>query len=227
MRFDTILDTLAKSNKHVFTVYDAAKLMGKPVPYTSLMLSKSKKVVRIERGKYFLESTDTYKIASNIVFPSYISLQAGLQYYGLIDQNVATYSVIALKRHKTIHLNGLKIEFIRTNKKWFYGYRNVNGVYIASLEKLFIDCIRFGRVRFSTLKEALEVAMSEKSVDIRLIERYAIEADSGVLANKMGFLLGTVGTHAEKLIPYRYHNYVDMHGTGNKGMNKEWRVKYD
>ncbi len=53
MHFDTILDRLQKSGKNVFTVYDISKLIGKSTPYASLMLSKSKKVKRIERGKYF------------------------------------------------------------------------------------------------------------------------------------------------------------------------------
>ena len=110
------MNSLVQSNKHVFTVYDAAKLMGKTTSYASLVLSKSKKVIRVERGKYFIEGTSKYEVASNLIFPSYISLQAGLQYYGLIDQNILRYSVIALKRHKTIDLQGITIEFIKTSR---------------------------------------------------------------------------------------------------------------
>src|SRR5271157_2154633 len=124
MRFDSILDALSKSNKRVFTTYDVAKLMGKPSAYASLMLSKSKRASRIERGKYFLEEASTYEIASNIVFPSYVSLQAGLQYYGLVDQNIVRYSVIALKRHKTVEIRGSTMEFIKAEKRMFFGYLN-------------------------------------------------------------------------------------------------------
>ena len=134
MRFDGVLDALLKSNKRVFTTYDVAKLMGKPPAYASLMLSRSRRAEGIERGKYFLEEANTYEIASNIVFPSYISLQACLQYYGLIDQNIVRYSVIALKRHRTVDIKGNIIEFIKADKRMFFGYMNKANVYVASPE---------------------------------------------------------------------------------------------
>ena len=227
MRFDGILDALLKSNKRVFTTYDVAKLMGKPPAYASLMLSKNKRAIRIERGKYFLEEASTYEIASNIVFPSYVSLLAGLQYYGLIDQNIMRYSVIALKRHRTVDIKGNIIEFIKANKRMFFGYLNKSNVYVASPEKLFVDCLYFGRVQFSTLKEALAVAVSEHIIDTGALQEYAITADSKVLASKLGFLLESAGINAERLLLHRYRNYVSVSNTGSRGKNKKWRIRYD
>ena len=227
MRFDSILDILLKSNKRVFTTYDVAKLMGKSPAYASLMLSKSKRAIRIERGKYFLEEASTYEIASNIVFPSYISLQAGLQYYGLIDQNIVRYSVIALKRHGTVEVRGNTVEFIKTEKKLFFGYLNKGNAYVASPEKLFVDCLYFGRVQFSALKEAMEAAKSERIIDTEVLKEFAITTGSKVLASKLGFLLESVGIDAERLLPYRYYNYLSISNTGSKGKNKRWMVRYD
>jgi predicted transcriptional regulator of viral defense system len=227
MRFESVLDTLLKSNKRVFTTHDVAKLMGKPPAYASLMLSKSKRAIRIERGKYYLEEANTYEIASNIVFPSYVSLQAGLQYYGLIDQNIVRYSVIALKRHRTVGIRGNDIEFIKAERKLFFGYLNKGNVYVASPEKLFVDCLYFGRVQFSTLKDAMEVAKSEQIIDTEVLQRYAITTGSKVLASKLGFLLESAGINAERLLPYRYYNYVSISNIGSKGKNKRWMINYD
>ncbi len=227
MQFDSILDTLLKSNKRVFTTYDVAKLMGKTPAYASLMLSKSKKVARIERGKYFLEEASMYEIASNIIFPSYVSLHAGLQYYGLIDQNIVKYSVVALKRHKAIRVKNTKIEFITVKKGDFFGYLSKSNAYIASPEKLFVDCMRLGGVQFSTLKSALDIAMGEKIIDLKLLESYAIAAGSKILINKLGFLLESAGIDASRLLPYRYGNYVRILNTETKGKNRRWRVIND
>ena len=43
MKFNDTIELLMKSNKSVFSVYDAAKFMEKPLSYASLMLNKSKK----------------------------------------------------------------------------------------------------------------------------------------------------------------------------------------
>ncbi len=227
MRFDNILNILSKSNKRVFTVYDAAKLMGKPPAYASLMLSKSKLITRIERGKYFLNEASTYEIVSNILYPSYISLHAGLQYYGLIDQNIVRYSVIAMKRHRTVRVRGINIEFIKAGKRVFFGYLNKKNVYIASPEKLFIDSLYFCKVQFSALKEALNTAKRENMLNIKLLEKYAISIRSKVLISKLGFLLESVGIDADTLLKYKYYNYIKISNTDAKGKNKKWMIIYD
>jgi hypothetical protein len=38
MHFRDVLDELSRANKKVFTTYDVAKFMGKPIAYASLML---------------------------------------------------------------------------------------------------------------------------------------------------------------------------------------------
>lgn len=225
MRFSSVLDTLTKANKRVFTTYDAAKVMGKPVAYASLMLSRSSDVARIERGKYFIKGADIYEIASNVLFPSYVSLQAGLQYYGLIDQNIIRYSVIALKRHKSIAVGKSMIEFVRAKRNLFFGYVSNANSYVADPEKLFIDCIYFG-VSFSLLEEAIRRANDEGLVKASKIEDYAIRFGKKTLVNKLGFLLEGIGVSSTKLLRYRYQNYVRLR-TGSNGISRKWRVVYD
>lgn len=223
MRFDNILETLSKS-KNVFTVYDAAKLMGKTTAYASLMLSKNRKVRRIERGKYFITGASVYEITSNIVFPSYVSLYAGLQYYNLIDQNIVKYSVIVLKRHRNIAINGNTVEFIKVKKSMFFGYVKRANAYVASPEKLFIDCLYFNKPGLAILSDALNTAINEKLLNTGLLEDYAIKAGSKTVINKLGFLLELNNINASKLLPFRYANYVKLKDKEIK-KNKRWRVK--
>lgn len=227
MRLSEALNRLSRSGMHTFTTYDIAKLIGKPTSYASLLLSKSKNVSRIERGKYFVEGATVYEIASNVIFPSYVSLSAGLQYYGLIDQNIVKYSVIALKRHKAIRVRNAGIEFIKTKKKMFFGYINRSNAYVATPEKLIIDCLYFGKVPFYVVKEAFEAASREGLVNKDKLEKYAIKTGNSALASKLGFLLSLEGITSDKLLKHRYYNYIHIKGIGRKGTNRKWMVKYD
>jgi len=230
MKMSNVLNTLEKSGKRVFSIYDAAKVMGKPTAYASLLLSKSRDVERLERGRYFIKGTDMYEIASNILFPSYVSLYAAMQYYELIDQNIIRYSVIALKRHRPIIFgNGSSIEFITVKSSMMFGYTNKNNAYIALPEKLFIDCLYLGKVPFSELKNTLEAANADGLIDSKLIVEYAIKAGSSTLINKLGFLLESAGISfdEEKMLKLKYHSSVKVHGAGSKGKNKKWMVEYD
>ncbi len=227
MKLSDVIDRLARSGIRVFTIYDIAKMLGKSTAYASLLLSKSKKVHRIERGKYYIDGTGKYEIASNIIYPSYISMQAALQYYGWIDQNVLVYTVITLKKHKPINIGGTRTNFIKTKKNAFFGYIRKSGVYIASPEKLFIDCLYFGGIPFSVLQEAVAMAKADNLIDNATLERYAVMLGSKVLVNKLGFLLENAGINADKLLGYRYRSYITVSNSGISGKNKKWRIKYD
>lgn len=227
MKLNDAMDGLAMSGTHVFTVYDIAKMLGKSTAYASLLLSKSKKVHRIERGKYYIDGASSYEIASNIVYPSYVSMHAALQYYGLMDQNVLRYSVVTLKKHKPINVGGIMINFIRTKKEAFFGYTQKHNTYIASPEKLFIDCLYFGGAPFSVLKEAIVTAREDNLIDTTTIERYAVMLGSRVLVSKLGFLLEYAGINVDKLLRYRYRSYISIPNTGASGKNKKWGINYD
>lgn len=218
---------LANTGKSVFTVYDLAKTIGKSVPYASLLLSKSRKAHKIERGRYYIDGTDPYIIASNMLFPSYVSLQAGLQYYGLMDQNTVRYSVISQKRHRSVDVQGITVEFIKPRREMFFGYINKSGAYMASPEKLFIDCIYFGRVPFHVLKDAVNTALREGVADPELIKAYAIRSGSKVLSSKIGSLLDGICIDADSLLGYRYKNYVHIHDSGEERIDRKWGVIYD
>lgn len=228
MKINDAIDTLVRLNGPVFTVYNMAKILGKSTAYTSLVLSKNKKIERIERGKYTLVDTDVYNIASNIVFPSYLSLQSGLQYYGLIDQNIIKFSVISLKWHKQVILRDkFKIEFLNISKDRFFGYTNKDGVYLASVEKLFLDCLYFGRPNLEALIESLGTAIREGLIVIELLNKYALRMKSHVIINKLGFILEKNGIKDGFLLKYRYKNYIKVHGFNTVGKDENWRIIHD
>jgi predicted transcriptional regulator of viral defense system len=227
LKFDDILGFLSRSGMGVFTVYDVAKLMHKPTGYASLLLSKSRKARRIERGRYYLDGTSAYEVASGIVYPSYVSLAAALQYYELIDQNVVRYSVITTKRHRRLSLENGDYEFITVAKRRFFGYASYGRAYIATPEKLFVDCLYFGIPAFSQVEASFAAALGDNAIDVGRLKRYALRMGSKALINRLGFLLELSGIESDEMLQHTYRSKYVKVRRDTRGKNRKWRVSYD
>lgn len=223
MKTQTLIDKLSRGGKPVFTIHEAALLAGKKKAYLSRLLPTNKKIYRVERGKYFIEGTGTYEIASNVIFPSYLSLMAAFRYYNLTTQEPVLASVISLKSHKPIIVNETKVEFIKFSKGRFFGYKKERGVFIAYREKAILDAIYMGRPEFSAVDEVLTAALEENSIDIKRMKNFAMMMDSAVLINKMGFLLESHGINCDSLLGHRSKHYATLSPIGSP--NNRWHVK--
>lgn len=176
------------SHKQTFTIKDAAKIMKKSDKYASKLLSSNKYLKRIERGLYYINNgnpIDFYEIASNIVYPSYISLFSAFEYYSITNQIIKKYSVISIKRHRNIEFGGNVIEFNFIKRDKFFGYKRIGNVYIASPEKAFVDSIYYKRPEFSYVEESFNMAMRSKLINVKRLIEYSGRMDSKALKNKI------------------------------------------
>lgn len=169
MRPSEIIETFKENGKRVFNLSEYAIMADKSNKYSSLILAKNKEVRRIEGGKFYIKGTNIYEIASNIVYPSYISLFSALRYYNLTTQIFNTIFVLSARSHKTIELEDYRIKFIRLNKERIFGYVNKDGIYIASIEKAIADCIYF-----NLPEEYIKRALAEaETIDYKKLFTYA------------------------------------------------------
>ena len=194
MQYNSIQDILNELSGHkkIFTIKDAAKIMNKSSKYASKILSSNKYVKRIERGKYYINNgnqIDLYEIASNIVYPSYISLFSAFEYYSITNQIIKKYSVISIKRHRNIELEKNLIEFNFIKREKFFGYKRINNIYIATPEKAFIDSIYYKNPEFSYVEESFNRAMRSKLIDVKKLIEYAERMSSPALKNKVTLLI--------------------------------------
>ncbi len=195
-----ILASLAAHNKRAFTINDAAKAMGKSKHYASKLLSSNKEVERIERGKYYIKSgnVDIYEIASQIVFPSYVSGFAALRHYSLIEQEVVKYTVVTIKRHKQINAAGFSIEFVTFPKSRFFGYKKSSGAYIATVEKAIVDSLYMRSPPYSYVSEALDNAFHKGMINPNALMNFAREMKSKKVAVQIESLLRAKKTSVQK-----------------------------
>lgn len=222
MKSEELEEMLLSYNMPVFTVNDAAKLIGKSKRYVSLFLSKNRHFRRIERNKYSLKDADIYAIASNISFPSYISSISAFRYYNLITQMPNSIEVISAKQHKTIAVDGYRIRFIKLSRDRVFGYSKEGGAMVADPEKAIVDSL-YLQADYSYIKEAFE--SYKESIDIKKLVRYCLSMKSASTISKLGFLLDSFGINTEDLIKHKSLHRVKLSPLAEK-LDKKWGVIY-
>jgi len=225
-RTQEVIDYFMGMGKHVFTLNDASKFTSKEKNYLSRLLVTNPKIRKIERNKYYINGADAYEVATNIVEPSYVSLMSAFRYYDMTTQIPVKVSVVTTKRHKALVFNNLRIEFRTINSKRAFGYKKIGNTMMALPEKAILDSLYFGDPSYFDVEEALQRGLNARVIRTRKLVEYAIQMKSGVLINRLGFLLESLGVSASNLIEYKSRVKVVAFGKGTKE-SKRWNVKYD
>ncbi len=224
MKSADFLEALAGSGIAVFTINDAVKIIGKKSNYVSLFLSKNKKFGRIEKGKYYVKGSSIYEIASNAVQPSYLSMASAYRYYNLITQMPNVIYVMSATQHRSIDIEGFRIEFIKLKKSRLFGYKRVDGAFVADLEKAIIDSLYM--IDYEYVEEAFRNALDSGLIRTDVMVDYALLMKSKALVNRTGFLLDRFGVYSDRLYRNRSQLYVKLSSEGGK-KDKKWRVAHD
>jgi predicted transcriptional regulator of viral defense system len=114
--------------------------------------TQSKKVIRLKRGLYTLRTEDRLKEYSNYFFsnqiytPSYISLEAALQFYGFIPEAVNTITAVTTKKTANFENSLGWFVYYHVKKELFKGFSLEKDIFgndfmIASREKALLDLI--------------------------------------------------------------------------------------
>ncbi len=181
MRAERFNDYLREHKLHVFSIYDAAKLISKRRAYASKFLASDRYIKRAERGLYYTMDASEYEVASRIAFPSYISLVSALRFYNLTEQIPHIIFVMAAVQHRPMHnLGGFEVKFKKLKRELFYGYGKADGAMIADPEKAVIDMIYLNE-----FVEYAEEAVEERNLDIAKLRDYALRTGSGGIARKV------------------------------------------
>lgn len=139
-----LLQLLKGFNKSYFTVADFEKIlnMKREVLYVTLnRLVKSGVIIRLKRGVYVAEfqSLELEKTANELYYPSYLSFESALSRYGIVSQIPYTVTFATTKTTKKQNLAGREVEYRQLKDGLFFGYKLVEGMYIAEPEKAVLD----------------------------------------------------------------------------------------
>ena len=187
MQYSEFLSSLKANGISVFTVSEASKILGKTALYTAKFLQKREGIERVEKGKYCISGASDDAVASHIVYPSYLSLISALRYYNLTNQLPGEKYVITTVRHKPLLFHKYKIRFIKVNKKLMFGFSEINGVSIASPEKIFVDVLYLKKEVWYT--EEFQEGLKRGVIGIRKIKDYVIRIGNRQLEKKFAEFL--------------------------------------
>lgn len=137
----------------VFGVSEAEKYVGHPTQWLT-RASSSGLIRRLQRGTYwnsfrYPDLSFPYLACQIKRAPSYISCEWALHARGVLLQRPFTCTVLTLStavgRERSIQLMGEAIEFSHISAKLFWGYESVEGYFLATAEKAYLDTLHYGR----------------------------------------------------------------------------------
>ena len=227
------IEIIRELNKYpVFSLKTLSEIVKKNKNYAKLIAYRLKKenlLFEIERGKYTVHKNPLI-IASNIIWPSYISCWSAIRYHNMTEQLPQTIFVVTTRKRKNriIKLDNNKIIFIKISPKYFFGYAKESydnfDIFIAEKEKALIDSSLLKKVSFSEICEIIK--NSKDAINFNLLEDYLIKIGNKALSKRFGFLLDKIGVDAKKLKRLIDCKYVplecSMKPKGKK--DKKWRI---
>ncbi len=122
-------------------------------------------LIKIRKGLYFpsdlASSTSSISLATKIYYPSYVSLETALGYYGIIPEAVFTVTSVTTRKTKTFKNDIFgTFSYQKIKKEVFGGFETFekNGISynIATAEKAIVDFLYLNRNIISGNKEQFE-----------------------------------------------------------------------
>lgn len=215
----------------VFTLKKVKEITGKDSSYAKLLVYRLKKdnlLFSIEKNKYTIKK-EPLIVASNMIWPSYISCWSALRYHNLTEQLPQAIFVVTTRARKEreVTFNNIKIIFIKVKPKYFFGYKKERyqdfDIFIAEPEKALIDSALFKKVSFSEICSMIKNNL--KIIDIGLLFDYLIRIKNKTLIKRFGFLLDELGIEnkLKKFIDFKYVPLdYSLPAKGKK--NRKWRI---
>jgi predicted transcriptional regulator of viral defense system len=174
--------------------------------------TRAGRLLQLRRGLYAFpppyadERPVSYVVANQLVQPSYVSLQAGLSYYGMIPEQVAVVTNVTTKRPQKLS-NALGHFWYRHLKTdFFFGFRywqvtKTQYAFIATPEKALLDLI------YLTPNGDDEAYIHELRlqnldvVDIERLHQFVTRANMPKLKRALPHLLAVIREELEKYTP--------------------------
>lgn len=145
----TSLDAIQKLQefkKDYYTLKDLQSILDVPASSLKVQLSRWCKqgiFIRLTKGIYvpYNAKVDTQKVANQVYYPSYLSFESALNYYGILSQIPYTLTFATQKKSKKLVLKDTQVEYTQLANRLFFGYTLENGIYLATPEKALMDTI--------------------------------------------------------------------------------------
>lgn len=229
MKSAEFFKSLEASKKAVFSFLDLARILGRGDGYAKIFIHRLSKrgLVRLERNKYAIKGINPFVIASNIVFPSYLSFISAYSYHNLTTQIPRALYVVTLKQRRALNYDGNLINFIKFNKYRFFGFKRevLDGkfLFVAEPEKAIVDSLYLPK--YAPISETF-FALRNAELNVEKLLSFAKRMGSSAAMARLGYLLESIGVKVSGELKPLPKNYVPLNPTlakeGKK--NRRWKL---
>lgn len=201
-------------------------------------LFKNGWLVRIKKGIYVISTMESrgfltlsvFKTAQILVKDSYVSFEKALQHHGMFDQYLKIIVSVSLKAYKTVEIYDTNYKFIKTKKKFFYGWEEQRVenylVRIATAEKAILDMLCFARNIYSIDLVLEKLREYKNDFDFARLNELS-KKQTTTVQRIVGFLLDKINVDSEYL-----HNLIrekkncSYMTKDSTEFNARWRLYY-
>jgi len=211
-------------------------------PWILKHLVQSKRIARLRRGLYLApnprsgEMLPLLVLGARLAPEGYVSFYGALTLYDLTDQDAAVWGIVSRRRQAPIRYGRLRLRFIPKRKilKTAKTRRQRIGkwaVAIATPTQAFCDALDTPSLNpgWSELFHVLTVGLSTGKLTVDGLTARVLEADSIVLARRLGLLLelatGKVVRRLQR-VAQRSHNWTRLsRAPGERAVrDSRWRL---
>lgn len=234
-KFIDILDEYGYDIFSVQMIKDTNKLSLNKIHQVIRTLSRSKLIIKLERGKYIRSGfIDSLVIANFLAPDGGIAYWSALNYHGLTEQFVNVIFVqTATRKNEEITINGLRYKFVKVNARKTIGYKTVgygNHKYkITDLEKTIVDC--FDLPHLAGWYQEIIKAFKHAKINQSKLIKYCKIIDNMAVIKRLAFLSELLQKpnmerfidYAQKNINQNYSSFeIDKSRSGK--LNSRWKL---
>lgn len=181
MNYISVEKELKKRKIIVFTPLEFQRIFKVSYNNSKSFINRSLKkglLVKLRNGLYALAGTDVPKflIANKLYFPSYISFETALSYYGMIPEVVYTIFSATTKASREFETGENYFTFHRIKKEAFFGYvpKKIDKVVvlIAEPEKALLDYLYFVSLKKKSFNDRLDIKNISKRKLLKLVKYF-------------------------------------------------------
>lgn len=215
--------------KPVFTVQDIERIANCSKSYTWQIIARLKErglIKEVRRNAYTLMD-DAYAVATNIVYPCYISFWSASRFLGYTEQLPRVINVATTRKAKALEFEGYKIKFVPI--RHFFGYKKIRSgnaeIFLAEDEKLLIDA--FLKPKECGNMDEIEKMFENAKISEEKLVSYLKRVNSRAVIKRVGFTLEKmrgidISAHFKMDNNYIPLNPFTMQG---KKTNAQWRLR--
>lgn len=230
-----LLSAIRARNLPVFGVMEVVSLCGwgRSRTYNTLAsLERKGMLTRIKRNNYAVTdelAKNVFRIATEVVKPSYISFWTALSHYGFTEQQVMAVQLVSARQVAGFSAGPFKFEIVKSKPSRFYGYKKMDGFVIAEPEKALVDSLARPDLCGGIGEFAKCLKNAWPGIDKKKFAEYLIRFKNKSIVSRAGHLIERMGLdykQIEVLLKSRSPGFVRLDPGAKKTSiyDKKWNV---